>query len=314
MTKYRTALPQLTESTFLTDGGLETTLIFNRGIDLPHFASFDLLMNEDGRKVLQEYYQNYIAISKLNCKGFILEAATWRANPDWIEKIGYSLDQIDLINKTAIQELEIIRNNHEKENFKMPISACIGPRGDGYSPKNKMSSKFAEEYHSHQIKILAETNADLISAMTMNYNEEAIGIVNAAKKYNIPVVISYTVETDGRLPSGDSLKDAITTLDKLTDNYVSYFMINCAHPNHFTNVLKTTGNWSGRIGGIRANASTKSHAELDESETLDEGDKDDLAKCYKDLKTLLPNLNVIGGCCGTDHTHMDKICEVWFQE
>jgi len=314
MAKYRTALPQLAESTFLTDGGLETTLIFNQGIDLPYFASFDLLMNVDGRKVLREYYQNYIAISKANCKGFILEAATWRANPDWIEKIGYSFDQIDFINKTAIKELEIIRNNHEKEDFKMPISACIGPRGDGYSPKNKMSIKIAEEYHSFQIKILAETNADLISAMTMNYNEEAIGIVNAAKKYNIPVVISYTVETDGRLPSGDSLKEAITTLDKLTDNYVSYFMINCAHPNHFTNVLKTTGNWSGRIGGIRANASTKSHAELDESETLDEGDKDDLAKCYKDLKTLLPNLNVIGGCCGTDHTHMDKICEVWFQK
>jgi len=314
MAKYRTALPQLTESTFLTDGGLETTLIFNQGIDLPHFASFDLLMNEDGRKVLQKYYQNYIAISKPNCKGFLLEAATWRANPDWIEKMGYSLNQMDFINRTAIQDLEIIRNNHEKENFKMPISACIGPRGDGYSPKNKMSVKIAEEYHSFQIKILAETNADLISALTMNYSEETIGIVKAAKKFNIPVVISYTVETGGKLPSGESLEEAIITLDKLTDNYVSYFMINCAHPDHFINVLKSGGNWLNRIGGIRANASTKSHAELDVSETLDEGDKDDLAECYKDLKSLLPNLNVIGGCCGTDHTHMDKICEVWFQK
>ena len=314
MAKYRTALPQVAESTFLTDGGLETTLIFKHGIDLPHFASFDLLLKEEGRKVLREYYQEYINISKPKCKGFILEAPTWRANPDWIKKIGYSYDQIELINKTAISELEIIRNNHEKEDFKMPISGCIGPRGDGYSPKNKMSSKVAEEYHSHQIRILAETNADLISAMTLNYIEEAIGIVNAAKKYNIPVVISYTVETNGKLPGGESLKGTITTLDKLTDNYVSYFMINCAHPNHFINELKTTGNWAGRIGGIRSNASTKSHAELDESETLDEGDKDSLANCYKDLKVLLPNLNVIGGCCGTDHTHIDKICEVWFKE
>ncbi len=314
MAKYRTALPQLAESTFLTDGGLETTLIFIHQIDLPHFASFDLLMMEEGRKVLQEYYLDYINISKPKCKGFVLEAPTWRANPDWIEKLGYSPDQIDAINKTAISELEIIRNTHEQEDFKMPISACVGPRGDGYSPINKMNSKLAEEYHSHQIKIVAETNADLVTAMTLNYNEEAIGIVNASKQYNIPVVISYTVETDGRLPSGDSLKDAITALDKETDNYVSYFMINCAHPNHFYDVIKTAGNWSSRIGGIRANASTKSHAELDESETLDEGDKDDLANCYKDLKALLPNLNVIGGCCGTDHTHMDKICEVWFQE
>jgi len=313
MAKYRTALPQLAGSTFLTDGGLETTLIFKHGIDLPHFASFDLLMKAEGRKVLQEYYLDYINISKPKCKGFILEAPTWRASPDWIEKIGYSFDQMDFINKTAISELEIIRDNHEKEDFKMPISACIGPRGDGYSPKNKMNSELAEEYHSHQIRILAETNADLVSALTINYIEEAIGIVNAAKKYNIPVVISYTVEIDGKLPSGESLKEAITTLDELTDNYVSYFMINCAHPNHFKNELKATGNWSGRIGGIRANASTKSHAELDESVTLDEGDKDDLAICYKDLKVLLPNLHVIGGCCGTDHTHMDKICEVWFQ-
>jgi len=314
MAKYRTALPQLKESTFLTDGGLETTLIFNHGIVLPHFASFDLLMNEEGRKILQEYYENYIAISKPKCKGFILETGTWRANPDWIEKVGYSSLQIDTINSVAIQELEILRNKHETEDFKMPISLCIGPRGDGYSPKDKMSVEIAEEYHSHQIEIAAAANADMVSAMTMNYNEEAIGIVAAAKKNNIPVIISYTVETDGKLPSGDSLEDALTTLDKLTDNYVSYFMINCAHPNHFKDVLKTNGSWLYRIGGIRANSSTKSHAELDESEVLDEGDKDALAKGYKELKTMLPNLNVIGGCCGTDHTHMEKICEMWFQE
>ena len=314
MAKYRTALPQLKESTFLTDGGLETTLIFNHGIDLPHFASSDLLMNKEGRKILQEYYENYIAVSKPKCKGFILETGTWRANPDWIEKVGYSSLQIDTINSVAIQELEILRNKHETEDFKMPISLCIGPRGDGYSPKDKMSVEIAEEYHSHQIEIAAAANADMVSAMTMNYNEEAIGIVAAAKKNNIPVIISYTVETDGKLPSGDSLEDALTTLDKLTDNYVSYFMINCAHPNHFKDVLKTNGSWLYRIGGIRANSSTKSHAELDESEVLDEGDKDALAKGYKELKTLLPNFNVIGGCCGTDHTHMEKICEMWFQE
>lgn len=177
-----------------------------------------------------------------------------------------------------------------------------------------MNSQLAEEYHSHQIRILAETNADLITALTINYIEEAIGIVNAAKKYNIPVVISYTVETDGKLPSGESLEEAITSVDKLTDNYASYYMINCAHPNHFSDVLNPNSIWTKRIKGLRANASIKSHAELDESETLDEGDKNDLANCYKDLKALLPNLNVIGGCCGTDHTHMDKICEVWFQE
>ena len=314
MAKYRTALPQLTESTFMTDGGLETTLIFNQGIDLPHFASFGLLQNEEGIQILNEYYLDYLEISKQICSGFILEAPTWRANPDWAMKLGYSLESLDQINRTAIQELEKIRNNHENKDFRISISGCIGPRGDGYSPENQMNIKMAEEYHSFQIKILADTNADLVSAMTMNYNDEAIGIVNAAKKNNIPVVISYTVETDGKLPSGESLGEAITSLDKITNNYVSYFMINCAHPHHFSGVLQPNSNWARRIKGIRANASDKSHAELDESETLDEGNKEELAKGYQNLKSLLPNLTIIGGCCGTDHTHMEKICEAWFEE
>jgi len=298
----------------LTDGGLETTLIFNQGIDLPHFAAFDLLKNEEGKRILNEYYLDYIDISKQTCKGFILEAPTWRANPDWAMKLGYSLESLDQINRTAIQELEKIRNNHENKDFRISISGCIGPRGDGYSPENQMNIKMAEEYHSFQIKILADTNADLVTAMTLNYNDEAIGIVNAAKKNNIPVVISYTVETDGKLPSGESLGEAITSLDKITNGYVSYFMINCAHPHHFSGVLQPNSNWTRRIKGIRANASIKSHAELDESETLDEGNKEELAKEYQNLKSLLPNLTIIGGCCGTDHTHMEKICEAWFEE
>ncbi len=314
MAKYRTALPQLTESTFMTDGGLETTLIFIQGIDLPHFASFGLLKNEEGIQILNEYYLGYLEISKQKCNGFILEAPTWRANPDWALKMGYSLESLDLLIRTAIQELERIRNNHENKDFRISISGCIGPRGDGYSPENQMNIKMAEEYHSFQIKILADTNADLVSAMTMNYNDEAIGIVNAAKKNNIPVVISYTVETDGKLPSGESLGEAITSLDKITNNYVSYFMINCAHPNHFSNVLQANSKWGRRIKGVRANASAKSHAELDESETLDEGNREELAKGYQNLKSLLPNLTIIGGCCGTDHTHMEKICEAWFEE
>ena len=314
MTKYRTDLPQQSMSTFMTDGGLETDLIFNKGIDLPEFAAFDLLKNEEGKEVLSKYYLDYLNVSKQKCSGFILEAPTYRANPDWALKIGYSLESLDAMNRTAVQEMEKIRNDYENENFKIAISVCIGPRGDGYSPDNKMSIKMAEEYHSVQIKTIADTNADLVSALTVNYNEEAIGILNEAKKNNIPVVISYTVETDGKLPSGESLEEAIIYLDNITDNYVSYFMINCAHPDHFVNVLDPDSNWTNRIKGIRANASCKSHSELDESETLDEGDKEQLARRYKHLKTLLPNLNIIGGCCGTDHTHMEEICKVWFDK
>jgi S-methylmethionine-dependent homocysteine/selenocysteine methylase len=243
----------------------------------------------------------------------VLEAPTYRANPDWVVKIGYTLGDLQVIHNTAIEELEDLRNEFEDNNFKVPISVCIGPRGDGYVPSNIMTSEEAEEYHSSQIKVVSNTNADLVSALTINYNEEATGIVNAAKKHNIPVVISYTVETDGNLPSGQSLKDAISSLDKATNNYVSYYMINCAHPEHFKGVLNANESWSKRIKGLRANASNKSHAELDESETLDIGNKEELAKDYCDLRKHLPNLSIIGGCCGTDSTHLESICESWFE-
>ncbi len=314
MAKYRTRLPQLTKSTFMTDGGMETTLIFKKGIDLPHFAAFDLLKNREGIEILENYYEDYLAIAKQKCSGFILESVTWRANTDWALKMGYTKESLDLINREAIQHLESIRDNHENEKFQLSISGCVGPRGDGYSIENRMNIREAEEYHSRQIKTLSLTNADFITAMTINYNEEAIGIVNVAKKNNIPVVISYTLETDGRLPSGQSLGDAITTLDELTENYVSYFMINCVHPTHFEHILQSAANWKNRIKCIRANASTKSHVELDESETLDEGNSQELAVAYKKLKSLLPNLNIIGGCCGTDQSHIEKICELWFKE
>lgn len=313
MTKYRNQLPQLSSTTFMTDGGLETDLIFNKGIDLPEFAAFDLLKSSNGKQTLKNYYRDYLVIAKKKCKGFVLEAPTYRANPDWIVKIGYTLDDLQVIHNSAIKELEDLRNEFEDDNFKVPISVCIGPRGDGYVPSNLMTAQEAEEYHSSQIKAVSNTNADLVSALTINYNDEAIGIVNAAKKHHIPVVISYTVETDGNLPSGQSLKDAISSLDSVTNNYASYFMINCAHPEHFKDILNPNESWSKRIKGLRANASNKSHAELDESEILDIGNKEELAKDYSDLKKLLPNLSIIGGCCGTDSTHLESICEMWFK-
>ena len=311
--KYRRNLPQQTMSTFMTDGGLETDLIFNKGINLPEFAAFDLLKSSDGKQILKNYYRDYLVIAKRKFKGFVLEAPTYRANPDWIVKIGYEPDDLQVIHDTAIKELEDVRNEFEDANFKVPISVCIGPRGDGYVPGNMMTAEEAEEYHSSQIKAVSDTNADLVSALTINYNEEAIGIVNAARKHHIPVVISYTVETDGNLPSGQSLKEAISSLDEVSNGYVSYFMINCGHPEHFKSVLDPKESWTKRIKGLRANASKKSHAELDSSETLDTGNKNELAEDYRDLRNHLPNLSIIGGCCGTESTHLESICETWFK-
>lgn len=314
MPQYRDNLPQTKESVFLTDGGLETTLIFHQGIELPLFAAFPLLLTADGKQVLQNYYRTYLSIAQQYKTGFVLEAPTWRANSDWGLKLGYSTDQLNDINRLAIEQLELLRQEMEQLNQPIVISGCIGPRGDGYVIAQKMTVAEAQDYHFPQIKTFSQTNADLVSAFTLNYTEEAIGIINAAKAFNMPVVISYTVETDGNLPSGESLQDAILKVDKITEQYPVYYMINCAHPHHFINKLTGQKEWVNRIKGIRANSSTKSHAELDEAEQLDTGDKQELAKGYQQLKHLLPQLTVVGGCCGTDHTHLEKICEIWFKE
>jgi len=307
MAKYRNDLPQLNGNTFLTDGGIETTLIFHDGLDLPLFAAFDLLKSTKGRQALDRYFTTYAAIAREHQVGFILESATWRANPDWADQLGYSRDSLATMNHEAIDMLTAIRDEYETDKSKMVISGCVGPRGDGYNPASMMSAAEAERYHATQIGTFKDTEADLVTAITMTYAEEAIGISRAAKSAGLPVVISFTVETDGKLPSGQSLKEAIETVDAATDKTPAYYMINCAHPNHFEDALANGESWVQRIHGLRANASTKSHAELDEAEELDDGNPVELGAQYKLLKNKLPNLKVLGGCCGTDHRHIEAI-------
>lgn len=307
MSQYRNNLPQLSDELFLTDGGLETTLIFKNGYDLPEFAAFSILKDERGYETLRDYYHPYVKLAKNNEAGFILESATWRASKDWGIKLGYTSDNLYNINRVAISILQDIRNEQEDSKTKIVISGCLGPRGDGYNVTSAMIIQEARNYHEEQIKTFSELEVDIVSALTMNYTEEAIGVVLAAKAVDMPVSISFTVETDGRLPSGISIKDAITIVDEATDSWPAYYMINCAHPTHFIQALAPNESWLSRIRGIRANASEKSHAELDETVELDAGNPIDLGKLYNELMNYLPKLNIVGGCCGTDHHHLEEI-------
>ncbi|MEN8374783.1 MAG: homocysteine S-methyltransferase family protein [Gemmatimonadota bacterium] len=309
MARYRSALPQLGSDLFLTDGGIETTLIFHEGLELPDFATFPLLGTAEGRDALRKYFRAYGDIARRFGVGVVLESATWRANPDWAARLGYDAAALAEANRGAIGLLEEIRDEYESEETPVVISGCVGPRGDGYSPGSTMSEEEAHAYHREQIDTFADTAADLVTALTMNYVEEAIGVVRAAREAVMPVVIAFTVETDGRLPTGQSLKGAIEQVDSETSGYASYFMINCAHPSHFEHVVAEGGAWVGRLGGLRANASRLSHAELDEAEELDSGDPVELGENYARLKGLLPALTVMGGCCGTDHRHVGSIAE-----
>jgi S-methylmethionine-dependent homocysteine/selenocysteine methylase len=309
MARYRERLPQLDGGLFLTDGGIETTLIFNEGFELPYFAAFNLLKHGAGQAALRKYFRTYAAIAHKYSVGLVLESATWRASTDWAEKLGYSTDELATANRQAIIMLHEIREEFDSERTPVVISGCIGPRGDGYNPASFMSEAEAENYHRFQAEIFADAGADMITAITMTYPEEAIGIVRAGQAAGMPVVISFTVETDGRLPNGQSLRDAIAQVDSATGHAPIYYMINCAHPSHFDHLLVGADPWRSRIRGLRANASAKSHKELDEATSLDAGDPVDLADCYRVIKTALEQLNVVGGCCGTDHRHIELICQ-----
>ena len=282
----------------ITDGGMETTLIFKQGLDLPHFAVFVLLDDPDGIQALRDYYRSYIEIAQDRGVGIVLDTPTWRANQDWGEKLGYDADALADVNRRAVALLEELRTPAVR------VSGCVGPRGDGYQVGAEMTAEEAEAYHAPQLETFAQTTADLVSALTLTYAAESVGIVRAAR--GMEIVISFTVETDGNLPSGQALGDAIQQVDEETGGTVAYFMVNCAHPTHFARILE--GPWLERLQGVRANASKKSHAELDEAKELDEGDPAELAERYRELSERLPSLNVVGGCCGTDHRHIDAIC------
>jgi S-methylmethionine-dependent homocysteine/selenocysteine methylase len=303
---HRRTLPQTEGGLYLTDGGLETYLVFDEGIELPCFASFPLLERAQGHELLAAYFARYMKIAAENGLGFVLDTATWRANTDWGRKLGYDADNLARINRAAVTFAADLRANLANAGMPIVISAVIGPRGDGYVAGGEMSVAEARTYHAAQIDVFAGTQADMVSAITMTNVPEAIGIVEAARAAGMPVVVSFTVETDGRLPSGVDLKDAIAAVDRASDHYPAYFMVNCAHPTHFQHVLE--GVWVNRLGGIRANASAKSHAELDAATSLDSGDPTELGVQYRDLRRLLPRANVLGGCCGTDHRHVAAIC------
>ena len=309
MAKFRTELPQLDGGLFLTDGGIETTLIFHEGLEIPDFAAFHLLTTPEGEAALRKYFRTYAAIAKRFGTGLILESATWRANADWGTRLGYTSEALADANRNAIGLLELVRHEYETNQTQVVISGCVGPRGDGYVPHNAMSEQQAEAYHREQVYTFARSAADMVCAITMNYVEEAVGIVRATQQADVPVAISFTVETDGNLPTGQTLKAAIEQVDAATSGYPSYYMINCAHPTHFEHVLTDGGSWLQRIRGLRANASRKSHAELNESPELDVGNPVELGTQYARLRERLSRLNVMGGCCGTDHRHVEQIAD-----
>jgi homocysteine S-methyltransferase len=306
MTSYRNQLPQLSGDFFLADAGLETDLIFNHGIEIREFAAHTLLPESKGRDALASYLRGFLTLAHERQVGFILDSQTWKAHMHWAEDLGTTDEELRQANRDSIAFIAALRDEFSGNAKPVVLNGVIGPRGDAYAPETQVATDEAEAYHAKQIGWLAETEVDMVTALTFTQSDEAIGIVRAAGAADLPIVVSFTVETDGNLPTGQSLRDAIVAVDEATESGAAYFMVNCAHPDHFAHVLEDQS-WSRRICGIRCNASRKSHAELDESETLDDGNPVEFGGQYQAIYEKMPWLNVFGGCCGSDLRHVTEI-------
>lgn len=292
------------EKLFLTDGGFETWMFFQENFHAPEFAAILLMENDDACGAMRKYFDRFLELAEAANTGFVLDTNTWRGCPKWAPKLERSAEDLLQLSATATNFAKEIQNSWEKRVSPILLNGVIGPSGDGYSPEEIPSIEVAEDLHRPQIQTLVGNGVDMISAITMTNTNEAIGVVRAAEKEQIPVVISFTVETDGRLPTGETLGEAVGSVDSKTDSAPLYYMVNCAHPEHFRETISSGKEWVHRIGGVRANASRLSHAELDEADTLDVGNPNEFGQQHRELASLLPNLLVVGGCCGTDHRHV----------
>lgn len=308
MTVHESALAKLMGGTlFLADGGLETTLIYRDHQDLPHFAACDLLRTKEGVDRLVAYFDEFARLAVDGGFGCMIDTATWRANPDWTRLLGYSDDEFVGVNEAAVAVATVVRARYSDSASPFLVSGVVGPRGDGYVPGALQSADEAERYHSAQVDVLAASGVDLISAITMNYPAEAVGVTLAARKTGVPIIVSFTVETGGRLAGGETLAEALRVVEEATDAYPLFYMVNCAHPSHLPAELAAGHPSLARVRGYRPNASTRSHAELDAAQDLDAGDPDALARSVAALGETRGNLVLVGGCCGTDARHITRI-------
>ncbi len=294
-------LPHETDRKFLVYAGTGTDLIFNHGVELPGFASFPLLENPETRAILAQQMRDLVELSADMGLGCILDAPTWMANADRAAPLGYDAERLRAVNKDGVALMEEVRQGSGRDD--VLVSACIGPRYDPYADIPPISVGQARAYHNAQLSALKETSVDLVTGYTFNRTGEAAGCILASQDIGLPIIMSLVVETDGCLADGTPLIDAIDQIEAQTDGSALFYMVNCAHPTHFADVIKA----HPRLKGVVANASSCSHAELDEAEELDDGDPVQLGQEIAAAMRDNPSIQVFGGCCGTDMRHLKQM-------
>ncbi|WP_299918646.1 homocysteine S-methyltransferase family protein [uncultured Roseobacter sp.] len=294
-------LPHETDQRFLVFAATGTDLIFNRGVELPGFASFPLVEDPKAQPIIVDQMRELIEVAAEHELGCIIDTLTWMANRDRAAPLGYDTERLATLNQKAATLMCDLRNETDRDD--VLVALCIGPSRDAYAKLDPMTVEAARAYHALQIGSVAGTDIDLVNAYTFNQVEEAAGAVFAAKDCGVPIAVSFVVETDGCLDNGTGLEEAIDQVDAITGNSAAYFMVNCAHPDHFSHAL--TGH--PRLKGMVVNASRLSHAELDDASELDDGNPKELGAEVARLVHEYPKISVVGGCCGSDFRHMGEM-------
>lgn len=301
----------------LAQGGLETTLEFKTDFQLREFSAYEAALSEKWKYLVAKDFEGYLRMAARHDIPLILDAPTWRASPNWFEKLGTSESDRESVYSRTLADANAVIQSIEKEVGKISVlvQGVIGPMGDGYCVKDAPSVEYSRKYHASAVEAWKKTNVTEISAITITSSNEAAGIALNAAVFDLPLSISFVLTVHGKLPSGETLGEAISFVDNIVEEKKPMcYLINCIHPKYVAPVLseavKNNEQWLRRVGGVRGNASEKSHEELDCSTSLDEGDPKEWAKHMVDLLTIVPHMRVLGGCCGTDVKHIDNLAQL----
>ncbi|RGE17629.1 homocysteine S-methyltransferase family protein [Leucobacter sp. wl10] len=294
----------------LTDGGIETALADRLGQELPEFAAFVLLDGAEGREALRAYYRPFVELARRRGLPLVLDTPTWRANPDWAERLGYDAEALDRANADAVALVRGTAEEHDGSGgegggaAEILVNGCVGPRYDDYDASQRMTAEEAERYHWPQVRALAEAGADRVTAVTTLDAAEGVGVVRAAQRARIPVAVSFVVDADGRLAGGGTLAEGIGEVDAATGGAACGFLVNCAHPDEAAAGLAACAGAPelDRIVGFRLNAAR--HDETGEGD-----DPRTFARLEASLREHAPNAVALGGCCGTDVPHIAALAE-----
>ena len=292
---------------YLTEGGTETEIMYKHGFELPEFAMFPLLEQPAAVAELRSMYSRYLDTAARHGFGVVMGGLDYRASPDWAALLGYSPEALHDMQLRSIGFLREVSESYQADLPALLYAGVLGPRGDAYSLNRTITAEEAEDYHSTQIATLALAEVDLVEAMTFNNIAEAVGVTRAAARAGLPASISFTLDSNHRLHSGPSLREAIESVDAQTgEDRPAFYGLNCSHPLEFLPALEP-GDWFERVRCLRPNAAMMDKISLCTLGHLESGDPVDLGQRMGAISAQYPHIDIWGGCCGTWETHLDEI-------